>query len=864
MNLEKSTRDLDSGTVENNAWNMIKAVGTKVLDAQECIANAALGSREFLEIISKQISKANTIFDTANCLASMIVSGARKKRSPWNENADAALVRVSFIVKAMYNYREMIGLIYGNPAWFDINCVDRSWENALTRAQEATSDFNYFISAQEYNELMLIPHRCANQSSVSDYVLYYNRTRYWYSINITEPNSLSGTPSLFMSLSALVNRTSQYQKDLNYSRTLGYSNLFDAYFGIFKQYYDENKDSPAGTCATVTIRIVQNVTITRQAFDAELMIDNSGTDNLYDIQVILDIQTEDQLNATDRFSIGQVNITGDIFNGSLAAGGSGQFNWLIIPYLSAAPTASKWYSVGGQLSYTIDGQRVNITLYPDRIQVDPEARLDVAYLLEQQVIGPDPLSTQWIAPQPFILAVIITNNGYGSAKNFRVASAQPEIIENEKGLLINFNITGMRVNEEEQTVPELSASLGDLPPFSSFTVTWIMVATLKGYFRKFNASYTQTNPNGDSKLSLLNSLTTNRLEHVVSLDILIEELNDSRIDYLVNQPDGTQTVHTSTNATTYFPVVIIAGIVQYFSVNQTIQRLVVTANTSNSSFIHITINNLYPESAIISAKRTMDNYDVIKNTWLTHHVDHLINTGDKREDLLHIFDWSSTLLGSYEIILSMDPATESSTTQSTFSTSGTETITYITTLPTISTTENSSMTAALTTASTTDTISTLTAESTTDAISTLTTLLTTDTTSTLSPISTTDTTSTLTTASMTVITSIPETDSMTTNTEMLSSSSSTAITLTSTESLKTSSISFITYTTSNSTNSTIYFLTSTTVSSTVIIELFPLCEARNSFKKRALKLSKGTFVVPVTEHLIFGLILIYLFRLLFV
>lgn len=522
---------------------------------------------KFLSIPKISARPTKLVLSIARCIAVATKPSSSRKRRSSDENSDASLVQLDFIINAMTNYREMITLRYGNEVWVGLDCTDSSWDDALARAQQQTSDLNDLITTDEYNELMLIPNRCTNTTLSSDYVLYYNRTREYYSMNITEPSSLNGIVLPFMNQSEYEARHSQYLKDLNYSRQLGFSNLFDAYVGIIEQYEEAHKDSSAGTCATVTIRIVQNVTITRQGFDAELTIDNSGADTLDDIQVVLDIQTEDQLNATDRFSIGQVNITGDIINRSLATGGSGQFNWLIIPYLSAAPTASKWYSVGGQLSYTIDGERVNITLFPDRIQVDPEARLDIIYLLEEEIKGPNPLSTQWIAPQPFMLAVVITNNGYGSAKNYRIASAQPEIIENEKGLLINFNITGMIVNGEERTVPELSISLGDLPPFSSFTVTWIMIASLKGYFKKFNASYTQTNPNGDPKLSLINSLTTKNLLHVVSLDILFEVLNDSRIDYLVNQPDGTQTVHTSTNATTSFPVAIIEGIVQYFSVN---------------------------------------------------------------------------------------------------------------------------------------------------------------------------------------------------------------------------------------------------------------------------------------------------------
>ncbi|CAF2834201.1 unnamed protein product [Rotaria sp. Silwood2] len=664
MNTVKNTIDLIDGTVEASIWNIMKTVETAFLDGLECLLAGNPVLDKLLAIISKHSLETKRKPNWINCLGLWFMPGVTENSSSWNENVDPALVRLNFVVEAMTTYREMISLIYGDSIWFDRNCVDQSWEDALTTAKEVTSDLNYFISAQEYNELILLPHRCANQSLVSDRLLYYNRTMYSYSVNITEPSSLNGTPFLFMSLSAFLNLSSQYMRDLNYCRSLGYSNLFHAYIDIFQQYYDANKDSPVGICATVTIRIVQNVTIARQGFAAEMTIDNSGADALYDIQITLDIQTDNQSNANDRFSIGETIVTDDAYNGSLTVGGSAQFNWLIIPYLSAAPTASTWYSVGGQLSYTIAGQRVNITLLPDRILVDPEARLDIVYFLEEHSIGFDPLSSEWVASQPFILAVVITNNGYGSANNFRVSSEQPTIVDNEKGLAVRYRIIGMKINREQQSSIELSATLGDLQPFSTSTITWIMLSSLKGYFRTFNASYLETNPNGDPKLSLFNSLTTHRLQHVVSLDILVAQLNDTQIDYLVNELDGTETAYSSTNATLFFPVVSVQATVQYYSIDRDTQRLIITVSsnqTLNSSFIHLTLENSFPKYFLISSKRIDDDLDITINTWLTHNVDHL-QSGDRIEDLLHVFDMTSLpSTRSYEIILSSATITSTTT-----------------------------------------------------------------------------------------------------------------------------------------------------------------------------------------------------------
>ncbi len=46
---------------------------------------------------------------------------------------------------------------------------------------------------------------------------------------------------------------------------------------------------------------------------------------------------------------------------------------------------------------------------------------------------------------PFSLGILIANDGYGEARDLKITSGQPEIIDNEKGLLITFKIIGAQV-----------------------------------------------------------------------------------------------------------------------------------------------------------------------------------------------------------------------------------------------------------------------------------------------------------------------------------------------------------------------------------------------------------------------------------
>jgi hypothetical protein len=77
----------------------------------------------------------------------------------------------------------------------------------------------------------------------------------------------------------------------------------------------------------------------------------------------------------------------------------------------------------------------SVPLLPDTITVKPNPSLVVHYFHEKYVRGDDPLTPETEPIIPFTLAVMVMNTGYGVARALKISSAQPEIIENEKGLL---------------------------------------------------------------------------------------------------------------------------------------------------------------------------------------------------------------------------------------------------------------------------------------------------------------------------------------------------------------------------------------------------------------------------------------------
>jgi hypothetical protein len=84
--------------------------------------------------------------------------------------------------------------------------------------------------------------------------------------------------------------------------------------------------------------------------------------------------------------------------------------------------------------------------------------------------------------------VLVENRGKGTARNMRITSAQPRIVENEKGLLVDFKIIATEVAGHNLT-PLLTVNLGDILPGESVVGRWLMTSTLHGLFTDYKATF---------------------------------------------------------------------------------------------------------------------------------------------------------------------------------------------------------------------------------------------------------------------------------------------------------------------------------------------------------------------------------------
>lgn len=82
------------------------------------------------------------------------------------------------------------------------------------------------------------------------------------------------------------------------------------------------------------------------------------------------------------------------------------------------------------------------------LQVKPSPELDLTYFIQRDLYGDNPMTPDEVEPViPSEFTVLIQNKGMGEAENVRMITHRPEVIENVKGLLVDFSIVSSSLNK---------------------------------------------------------------------------------------------------------------------------------------------------------------------------------------------------------------------------------------------------------------------------------------------------------------------------------------------------------------------------------------------------------------------------------
>lgn len=322
------------------------------------------------------------------------------------------------------------------------------------------------------------------------------------------------------------NSTGETKIELYYGGCITECNLIVFGNDDDESHKNEEADESPSICSTVTLSFKQRNVMTRQAFRGTLTVNNGHeTVAMQDVKLNLEVRDMNGNVATSHeFQIDAESMDGfagnlDMESGwSLDGGKTGTATILFIPTKYAAPTEPKDYSFGGSFSYKdpYTGLVVTRDLNPVTLTVNPSPNLEMTYFMQRDVFGDDPLTEAVEPMKPSEFALIVNNKGYGDAENMKLTTRQPEIIDNQKGLAISFELISTQLNGQEKTMSlggSMTSDFGNIPALSQAYAQWWLQSSLLGHFIEYDIKATHLTSHDNPDLSLLDTVTIHELIH---------------------------------------------------------------------------------------------------------------------------------------------------------------------------------------------------------------------------------------------------------------------------------------------------------------------------------------------------------------
>ncbi len=414
--------------------------------------------------------------------------------------------------------------------------------------------------------------------------------------------------------------------------------------------------APAGICARVRMQLDQQAVVSRDAFKATLEILNNTDTPLQNVDVEVLVRDSLSQDASALFGIrapALVNLVAVDGTGTVNGGVASQASWTIIPTSEAAPASPTQYFVSGTLHYLHDGLDITVPLASVPITVYPNPRLFVKYFHQRDVFSDDPF-TDIVEPSiPFSLAVMVENKGQGEARNFHITSAQPQIVDNEKGLLVDFQIVATEVAGQNLT-PSLTVNFGNIEPGQIAIGRWLLTSSLQGLFTDYTATFQHLDALGNQKLSLIEDLSIHEMIHLVQAGGRFE---DGKPDFLVNDNSDSRalpdTLYLSDGSTNPVQVVEQSSVGSPPSAAN--PQAALTAPMPGG-WAYLRVPEPSDGHLRLTGVRRSDGLDMAfgTNVWTTDRTFIGMGRPPVRENILHLLDYNST--GSYTLYYAAPPA----------------------------------------------------------------------------------------------------------------------------------------------------------------------------------------------------------------
>ena len=493
------------------------------------------------------------------------ISSTSSAYTPFLEQVKKYQERLQTVVDFFNNF-------FGDSVWLQGDDEEKlsNWLTSFQKTIVESTEDGFKISINERNFLLNLPlPEKVTGNDVNKFIDRWNRSiDYWSSSILNLRDIPEGYSEDFIAIDVLSTAATAVGKAIEQTQSEGYSNISDGIINTLDELQQALQGENSGVCARVRISIDQEAVMTRSAFLGDLEIENGNATSLTNLTVTLQVKDAQGNIVNDLFGIttpilkninavdGTGILTGDDPN-TPQNEGIGSAQWTFIPTNLAAPEVPTQYSIGGSLSYTENGAVVTVPLLSTPITVYPQAELYLNYFQSRNVYGDDPFTDAVEPSIPFNLGVLVENKGKGDTKDLTITSAQPKIIENEKGLLIDFQILGSQVNGEDIS-PSLKVDFGNIKAGETAVANWLLKSTLQGKFIEYKATFEHVNSLGKPELSLIKDVQVHELIRQVRAnddnlpDFLVNDVFDAKFDpdTLYFSSGGTAPVKTVANATT--------------------------------------------------------------------------------------------------------------------------------------------------------------------------------------------------------------------------------------------------------------------------------------------------------------------------
>jgi hypothetical protein len=538
-----------------------------------------------------------------------------------------------------------------------------NWFTAFFSAIETNSDDAQRVSAGERASLLALPlPGTVAPFHAGLFLDRWNRTMDYYEAGIFFVSHVpAGQSTNFLAVDVLAALNHGAAVADATAKAEGFADPLEAVVRTRDELVFILQQDRGGVCARVKLALDQDAVLSRDAFKATLEIENNTVNPLEEIFVEVNVRNEAGADATELFELRPPALEGlSAVNGAgvLPPSTTGRAKWILVPGAEAAPVVPVRHFVSGVLRYRQDGVLITIPLAAVGIDVLPTPKLAVDYFHERDVFSDDPFTPEVEPAIPFSLGVMVRNEGAGVAKNFRLISAQPRIVENDKGLLVNFEIIATEVAGVGLS-PSLTATFGDVDPGQIVLGRWLFKSSLQGLFTTYDAKFEHVSGLGDTRFALIDSVNIHETLHVVQADRSFE---DGRPDFLVNDVpdllDRPDTLHLSSGVSLPVTVVTSATVDAPASPNHLTVQL---TTTLPSGWAYLRVSDpAGPEFRLRQVRRS-DNSLVAANTnvWRTDRT--FIGFGQRpiNENILHLVDFNSD--GHYTLVYeSAGPAPDTS------------------------------------------------------------------------------------------------------------------------------------------------------------------------------------------------------------